>query len=156
MIERNDIILYYPASALGKVISYFSGRYSHVAIAVNEKIEISASFSSGGIETEQIKQDRQKDVYRLKPEIIFDEKEAWTWAMDVMGEKPKYDKLGLIAFLLRKPFLNNPSKYFCSEFVNEFFSRGNVILRPDLRSWEISPTDIANSNLLENVPGPRW
>jgi hypothetical protein len=147
MIKRNDIIAYYPVSFWDRVVCYFSGKYSHVAVARDDFVEISAIYRRG-LTLVPIDKCRPYDVYRLKPGIIFDEKKAWDWTKEMLGKRAKYDKLGLLAYLLKKPFLNSPSKFFCSEYNDMFFLKGGVDLRPDLENWEMGPTDITNSDCL--------
>jgi hypothetical protein len=149
-IQKNDIICYLPTSKLSNIIAYFSGKYSHIAVAMNNELEVSSCFKKD-VYTDKINFSYPFDIYRLKPayQKQFNETEAWTFVKYALKFGVEYDKWGLACFLLDKPFFNSPSKYYCSEFVNEMFISGDIILRPDKPDWKTSPTDLANSNKLE-------
>jgi len=149
-LKRNDIIAYYPKNWFDNMICFYSGKYNHVAIVRDPDIEIEAKLS--GVSLFPIRKNIYFDVYRLSPyQSHFNSKAAWDWALDCVRYGLKYDKLGLLGYLFRKPIFNSPNKYFCSEFIDRFFEIGGIDLVPELQSWNIGPTELVNSNKLQLV-----
>jgi len=149
-IVKNDIIAYYPRNRAEGIVAYFSGIYSHVAVAKDNFTEVSSVWRKG-VSRFRINKFREYDIFRLKPDYRFDSDKAWEWVQEMINKQVKYDVMGLVAYLFRKPFLNNPNKFFCSEFVDQFFLAGNIEIRADLECWQTGPTDVANSDLLYKV-----
>ncbi len=154
LIQRNDVIAYYPHAWYGRVVTNLSGKYSHISITASDTLEFT-TLPFTGVHFRDIEFSRNFDVFRLKPEFepLLNETAAWHWANELANQIPKvkYDYLGLIAYLFKWPVLNLPNRYYCNELIDQFFRTGSLALCPNKLPWQCSPTDITNSNLLVQV-----
>lgn len=140
-MQFGDLVFSKPQSIVGKLISYFSGKYSHVAIALDEYHLISAL--PNGITIYHID---VKDFVVKNISLTDVQKEKLKESLYTkIGNK--YEYLALIYYLLEKyikvdmkPF-NNPDKYICSEFIYDEFNRVGLDLLPS-HVGVISPTDL--------------
>lgn len=156
-----DIVLTRDAGFLSRVIIFFIGGWSHVAIFIDNVFLVHADggmvratkiekFFTPGTEYKILRYDAIPDIDRDK--LRAD-------AVGFIGKE--YDLTGIVGRLLSRLFaalgitvsaswLNHPQKYFCSEMVGEIFKKQGILIRGK-EPATLEPADFGRSTFFFEV-----
>jgi uncharacterized protein YycO len=131
--------------------------YNHVAVVVNPAMNLAIESNTGhqsGVKALDLRKldDKEIDVYRIKPEYAYDPHKTISYLVSRLGSH--YDLggvlwLGVLKVLQFKDHSNKWQKdrdYFCSELCYAAFNIGGLDIVPQVGEADItSPGDIARS-----------
>lgn len=152
-----DILLRKSGGPISSLIKSFSNsKYSHAAIFLNYETVIEAHWTGvRKIKVDEI--DYEYDIFRYKSRSPFDkaeDKRMKYFLESQLGIKYDYSQLlGYLKFgFVEGNEWNTPNEMICSELVDlAYFTAWNLNLMPGVPSGDITPGQIAKSELLIKV-----
>jgi len=142
ILNRGDIIFFYPRSKLQKAIAYFDGKYFHTGIMITSDLILSQTYKGLVIENiHKAYNGHFVDIFRIRD---VDNKEITEIIRFIMSQNYPYDFGGVLNFVFRW-IPNNPRRFYCSEII-AFALLAFGIWVEDVR---LSPLALSNQEVME-------
>jgi uncharacterized protein YycO len=145
-MEPGDIVLFYGAHGLAKLISFFTkSRYYHVAIAINSRDLVEAV--PRGVIRCSLHSRRNAKFVVIPPPTHSVGTAALKWAESRVGDG--YDPGDLLAIAFDRIFAHlhlgyySADRFTCGEFVATAFHKAGSHLFSDLDPADVVPADFA-------------
>ena len=168
-LKTYDILLYKGKGFTSWLIEVGTkSDYSHVAVVVDPGIYLGIESNTGsqsGVRAMDLRKADQKevDIFRVKPKFRFDGKKVISFLVDHLGAK--YDYLGVAGLGALKVLhvlsfgaikvhndFQREKDYFCSELIYQAFNEGGLDIVPQVSEADVtSPGDIAQSERLQKI-----
>lgn len=122
--------------------------YSHAMLSFDKSLFTAYGFTTNGFTYENIRQDYNPEgtfsLYSIEVPIdIYEKARQFIADMEANKDRYKYNRKGLLGFILKKPIASNEA-FFCSEFVATVFNYVGLNLF-DKPAALMSPYDIIRS-----------
>jgi hypothetical protein len=144
--EPGDILLFYRATGLNRVITWFTrSAYYHVALYAGDHCVIEAR--PGGVIRRDLRGREGGHSYRVVPGPEGKGLDALRWAQERIGAR--YDRLDVVVIVLERVFRHLQINYTprdrfsCGEFVALAYAEVGVTLFRDCRPTDAVPGDFA-------------
>lgn len=155
--KRCDLIFLDSGTFAGNLVKWWTcSIFDHVEICLGDRKVIGAR-PKHGVQVRDISLLESQKWCVCRPAITLTDKDQEAIVHFTMSQIGRgYDFMGLLGFPLDRS-IDNPNKWFCSEFVSKAFNKGNYpliprkspnMVPPELlyQSWRVIPT---SSNFLK-------
>ena len=143
--KRCDLIFIDSGKFAGGVVKWWTDSiFDHVEICMGDRKVVGAR-PSGGVQVRDISKFESEKWCLARPAITLLDKDKdaiINFALSQVGKK--YDFISLLGFPMDRN-IDNPNKWFCSEFVGKAFNVGNYPLIPRKSPNRIPPELIYQS-----------
>ena len=152
-----DILLFYRSGLMSNIIKFGTGsKYSHVAVCVNANMNLLIE-AQGSVRAADIRTMTDYDVFRIKEIYQYNLDKVVSFLVSKLNSKYDYAGvifLGILKLFRLKKMANKWQKdrdYFCSEILYSAFEAGGLQIVDKETAGVVSPADIANSPIIEEV-----
>lgn len=147
--QRCDIIFLDSGTTAGKLVKWWTdSMFDHIEICLGSRQVIGAR-PGGGVQVRDISSLEEQKWCLTRPAVNLldaDKDVIINFALSQVDKK--YDFLGILGFAINRD-IDDPNRYFCSEFVNKSFSlkypliprKPSGLISPELiyQSWRVIP-----------------
>lgn len=155
-LQVGDIILYKGNGFLSKAVKFFTkSEYSHVSMVISDTHLIEANWYKKSNIIEFKYDETEMEIYRVK-DLTIEQQIVILQRVYKYIDK-YYDYAQIIGHLIESfglsisHHLNSDKKLICSELIDRAYADINIDLVESRKTGDVTPNDIAKSELLNRI-----